>query len=257
LKDAHGGVVAEDAGQVILANCTSMIVENQDMRNTSVGVLLGFCTDVVIVNNSISESANGVLLYSSNGNTVGGNNVSMNEYGVSLEYSHHNLISGNDVFLTVRSGINLHYSDSNVITENNVRFNGKGISLDSSSSNRVFHNDFVANSVQAWDDETNNLWDDDYPSGGNFWGDYSGIDEMSGPQQDRTGGDGIGDTQYDIAGGSRTDRYPLMEPFMDDGDLVPDETWLWVGFAVIVPVFASMLIVLLSKKWRKTDEPKT
>jgi hypothetical protein len=56
-------------------------------------------------------------------------------------------------------------------------------------------------------DDMNNIWNDDYPSGGNYWDDYSGIDDN---------GDGIGDIPYEIFGGESTDQYPLMTPWGDD-----------------------------------------
>ena len=46
-----------------------------------------------------------------------------------------------------------------------------------------------------------NVWDDGYPSGGNYWSDYTGTD---------ADGDGIGDTTY-IIDTTNEDRYPLME----------------------------------------------
>jgi hypothetical protein len=54
-----------------------------------------------------------------------------------------------------------------------------------------------------------NAWDDGYPSGGNYWSDYTGVDLRKGPYQNETGSDGIGDTPYSIDS-DNADRYPLM-----------------------------------------------
>jgi hypothetical protein len=51
-----------------------------------------------------------------------------------------------------------------------------------------------------------------YPSGGNYWSDYNGKDVYSGPCQNVTGSDGIGDTPYVIDGDNR-DNYPIMKPY--------------------------------------------
>ena len=57
-----------------------------------------------------------------------------------------------------------------------------------------------------------NYFDNGYPSGGNYWSDYSCNDVYYGPNQDIPGSDGIGDTQYIISGDGNTDNYPLIEP---------------------------------------------
>jgi hypothetical protein len=57
-----------------------------------------------------------------------------------------------------------------------------------------------------------NVWDDGYPSGGNYWSDYTGVDLYSGPYQNETSSDGIGDTPYDIDE-NNVDHYPLMKPW--------------------------------------------
>jgi hypothetical protein len=81
-----------------------------------------------------------------------------------------------------------------------------------SYENSVYHNNFVDNVYQGYDYRVNQ-WDDGYPSGGNYWGDYTGIDEKSGPNQNQPGSDGIGDTPYIIPGGTNSDQYPLMSPW--------------------------------------------
>jgi hypothetical protein len=61
-------------------------------------------------------------------------------------------------------------------------------------------------------DHYTNTWDDGYPSGGNYWSDYNGIDVKSGSYQNETGSDGVGDTPY-IIDANNTDHYPLMGMF--------------------------------------------
>ena len=71
---------------------------------------------------------------------------------------------------------------------------------------------FINNLFQAYDDMDDNSWNDTYPSGGNYWSDYEGLDLNSTPSQDVPPSDGIGDTPYNIDADS-TDYYPLMIPY--------------------------------------------
>jgi len=56
-----------------------------------------------------------------------------------------------------------------------------------------------------------NVWDYGYPSGGNYWSDYTGVDVYNGPNQNVPGSDGIGDSNYTI-NAINNDCYPLMGP---------------------------------------------
>jgi hypothetical protein len=89
-----------------------------------------------------------------------------------------------------------------------------GVEFAWSSNNEVYHNSFIHNTgpVQAGgDDQSVNLWDDGYPSGGNYWSDYNGTDLCSGSYQNETDSDGIGDAPY-VVYTNITDRYPLIAP---------------------------------------------
>ena len=81
-----------------------------------------------------------------------------------------------------------------------------------SDNNYLYHNNLINNNPNANDVRTN-TWDNNYPSGGNYWDDYTGIDLYHGANQDILGADNIGDTPYDVPGGSNQDRYPLMHPW--------------------------------------------
>jgi hypothetical protein len=82
-----------------------------------------------------------------------------------------------------------------------------------SSNNKVYHNNFIDNKQQVFvsSDSLDNVWDDGYPSGGNYWSDYTGADVMHGPNQDQHGSDGIGDTPY-VIDANNQDNYPWMNP---------------------------------------------
>lgn len=129
-----------------------------------------------------------------------------------IEFLGETTLSYNTGNISINSvGIYTNVSYNNTIKNNSVSNTELGICLESSDYNSIYHNNFVGNLIQAYDDKTN-FWDNSYPSGGNYWSDYSGVDLMSGYLQDQPGSDGIGDTPFVIDGDSR-DNYPLMSPF--------------------------------------------
>jgi len=125
--------------------------------------------------------------------------------------------SKNGIVVSGANGLN--------ITANNIVRNGFGLYLDVGGLNGIFnavmyHNNFVDNiqSQAAYYPQVVTVFDDGYPSGGNFWSDYRAIDNCSGPQQNIcTGPDGIGDRPYtglkDLQYGTLVDRYPLVNAY--------------------------------------------
>ena len=96
-----------------------------------------------------------------------------------------------------------------------------GVKCDASTrGNQIYHNTFMDNSLHAYD-VGDNIWDNGYPSGGNYWDDYKGSDDFHGVDQDIAGSDGIGDTPYLIpdcltiacahAVVNNLDHYPFTE----------------------------------------------
>ncbi len=111
-----------------------------------------------------------------------------------------------------------------------------GISLESSRGVLIHHNNFfVFNAENMRDDATRkNLWDDGYPSGGNYWYRQSTqfVDKCSGPLQDVCNDpDGISDSPVFIgsdtlSGCCSKDRYPLMNYYLFAPDITPPN---WSG----------------------------
>lgn len=213
-KNVDGGTVPSGAGEVIIANCTDVKVEDQRIDNGTAGILVGYSSRVVVANNTLLGNRRGILLSHADNTTVTRNNVSQNHDGIYLAFSDHNTVSDNYASMN-RDAIELYQSIGNEIVRNSIWNNTKSIRL-GGSGNAAYHNS-LNNLRQVSDTGASNSWDNGYPSGGNYWVGFTGIDVMSGPNQDQPGSDGMGDTSYEwkwIAQGASGDRYPLMNPIV-------------------------------------------
>jgi parallel beta-helix repeat protein len=196
-----------DAGQVILARCSNIIVEGLEIYNTTAGIQLFKTSNSSIVNNKLGNNLFGIYLFDSLGNRIAGNGLeSNNEDGIYMYGSENNTIIVNELKNNDR-GIDLSYSDNNVISENLLENNSIGIFLDESSNNRIYLNSFINNTEQVsikryGIDKVVNFWD--YNSKGNYWSNYNGTDDN---------GDGIGDIPHMIDD-ENEDSYPLMKPYL-------------------------------------------
>jgi parallel beta-helix repeat protein len=149
--------------------------------------------NVTIKNTNIRNFCFAIGLSSSNSSTINGNNITANnQSGIRLDgSSSNNTISGNTITANNHFGIDL---------------------FESPGDNKIYHNDFANNMNHVSSLLTLNIWDDGYPSGGNYWSDYNDTDLFSGPHQNETGSDSIGDTPY-IIDANNQDNFPLMNPY--------------------------------------------
>ncbi len=212
-KDVSGGTIPSGAGQVILANTTSTVVDAQNISKASEGIQVGFSHNITISNNTLSGNQDGIALHYSDNTKIVGDRMTGNLVGVGLWFSRNNTIAGNMVSRSEWDGIVLAMSDGNIIRDNEISKNLGGMVTILSGNNSVYHNNFMYNTGQAVEWGGVNQWDNGYPSGGNFWSDYVGTDDWSGPNQDLLGSDGIGDIPYTTIGADSRDRYPLIYPY--------------------------------------------
>ena len=204
--------IVEGVGQVILINCSGIRVEGLELSNASVGVELLGTNNTTISGNSITNNYYGIELISSFNNSISENSITANDYsGIFLFGScSFNSISGNSI--TANNGWAGIYliGDYNTVFGNNITNNMYGINLDG-DYNEFFHNNFVNNNNQIYDVYGTNVWNEGYPSGGNYWSDYADVDLYSGPNQDEPGSDGIWDHPY-VIDANNQDNYPLVGP---------------------------------------------
>jgi len=204
-----------DAGIDIRSNYNH-IYNNRIFNNYLHGLYLRSSSNNKIFSNNISNSYVGMqIVHSCNNNTIYGNKLSsIGHVGLRFYEGKFNSVHSNTITTTNYSIILEEKSNHNVIYQNLFTFNtGYAINIISSSDgNLIYHNNFKNNSINAAD-ECNNIWNNSYPYGGNYWSDYWGDDLYSGPNQDIPGPDGIGDIPYEIPCEHGIDYYPLMNPF--------------------------------------------
>ncbi|MBI1951325.1 MAG: right-handed parallel beta-helix repeat-containing protein, partial [Acidobacteria bacterium] len=189
------------------------------------GILIGNTNAHFVIRNvSVHGGQYGMLLNTVHNGRIERSRATGNTHGIRI-------FSGGDLAIeenisssnTQGSGIDVLGASNVLVRGNTLAANMVGINLDGSAGARVHHNNILSNALQAIDQRGGpNAWDDGYPAGGNYWTNYQGIDQCSGPAQDQcTGPDGFGDTPYVVGPDNSLDRYPLMILPGSEFDTVP------------------------------------
>lgn len=221
---------------IYLEKCNSTLIKNNNVSNSG-GIRLKWCynnkvCDNIGYNNHWSFIDIGLSQYNEitnnkplSGNTLGislmggaennsikGNYILDGQRGLNLHDCSNNILESNFLYKN-DIGIQLGGAENNTLIENDIINNDEGFCVDwNGHDNLIYHNNLIQNNNQVEVIHGENIWDNGYPSGGNYWSDYSGVDKRKGPDQNKPGSDGIGDTEY-VVSGSDIDDYPLMKPW--------------------------------------------
>jgi parallel beta-helix repeat protein len=237
----------------LLSSSYNKIILNDIYSITWYGIELRNQSDEnYIINNHIHSNGFGLTLWDSSNNTIIGNNLTQNNNeniginpvsdnnvilnndisycvtGISISSSN-NTITGNKIYSCGWAGISVGDASDNHIIKNNILDNVYGIYITPNSySNQIYHNNLINNTIQALDENDNNLWNDSYPSGGNYWSDFDNssegaYDDYQGSIQIISGSDGIVDKGSGAGGGinpyvidlDSRDNFPFISPVED------------------------------------------
>jgi len=213
-----GNFVFDNDNGIYLSKADHNTFAGNVISNNGDGSSLDECRYNTFTDNTFSSNkGNGLVLYHSSANIVSDNRFLNNSHGIYVGDSDNNILLDNDASNN-NHGIRLDYSVNNILVGNTLTNNSYGIFLDSSNLNKIFHNDLIDNTHHVYDDSWNfpfalpstNIWDEGYPSGGNYWSDYDDAD---------ADWDGIGDTPY-VIDENNQDNYPLMAEFLQLSVLV-------------------------------------
>jgi parallel beta-helix repeat protein len=188
------------------------IVQNQITKTWTKGaVYLINSRNITLTNNTINRNQSpGIYAFNSNTTKFSQNNITNNDgIGISLNNCTNTVIIGNKMKSNLGDAIFCAYAYDLRIEENILTLNDYRGVWASNSNGTVFHNNFITNRENAKAVLSSFTWDNGYPSGGNYWSNYTGAD---------TDDDGIGDTPQ-ILDANNQDNYPFMRPFiLGDGN---------------------------------------
>jgi parallel beta-helix repeat protein len=185
-------IVVKEVGQVVLVNCDSIVIQNQMLCNTEVGIELWKSNNCIILNNTVSSNnwhgiwvchsnnntistttidsnnGDGIRIENSCGNTLLGNTILGNGYGVWLKNSYGNILFTNNISGNNDDGIIVYNCSGTIITRNVIGFNHYyGIWLCSSSdNNNILENNIIRNNndgiVISYDSNDNFLYHNNF-----------------------------------------------------------------------------------------------
>jgi nitrous oxidase accessory protein len=271
-----GNKITNNAGSGIYSVASNSCIIGQNVITdnawTSIyqvsGVFLLDLNDTTICENYFENNSYGVYFYNSSHNNLKENYMTNNHHGIYLTESSNNTIANNSVLKSYRGIVLwgscnnnriinnvlvdstwhnlLIYSSQNcMIIRNNFTNGGVGMEIADEipnpprfHNNHICHNAFVDNVVPVQVFESVNIWDNGYPSGGNYWSDY----EDRYPSAKELDGSGIWDTPY-VIDGNNQDNYPLMNPHtLPDMQLVYNPLYeLLVNYNVLQSKYDSLV----------------
>jgi parallel beta-helix repeat protein len=213
----NGGARPGTAYSSVRLSSSGNSIINNDLLDSWCGVWIEHdCDYNLFAGNNMSGNLNGLAGELWHNSKVIGNNIVDNLLGIWMgPYSVNNIVSFNNISRHWSEGISMWQSSYNTFEGNNITDNNRcswatsitiGFQVGFSAGNKFFHNTIANNGQQVsleGQEQEPVVWDDGYPSGGNYWSDYVGTD---------ADGDGIGDVPHAIDVGSQ-DNYPLMKPW--------------------------------------------
>ena len=197
------------------SNLKTTTIDSNVIHTLQYGILANGSFDLKVVRNdfvatNLPNYYIGVAIWGtgSSGVVIAQNNITNFAYGFQFIDVPYTYLLGNNVSYSRLEAMDVPGSAAPAeIIGNTFWHNAMGFSGMFQGS-LVYHNAFV-NSTPM-NARTGAVWDDGFPTGGNYWSDYAGVDGCTGPQQDVcTGPDGIGDTPF-VIDANNTDPYPLM-----------------------------------------------
>jgi len=165
-----------------VANCSDFQASNLQISHVPVGIVMSNVDEASITGINFSDTGVAFSVYGSNHIRFANNQLVRSGSWWFSWFAHvsNSVITRNSISPTPY-GIGITHGQNITVSENYMSDN-IGLYLESSSGILVYHNNFLRPATDYQGGQ--NRWDNDYPSGGNYWTSFNGVDTCNGPNQD-------------------------------------------------------------------------
>ena len=181
-------------GIAVADSNNNTIQDNDNVTNNNSGIrIIGASSGNQVLNNVVTSNAWADMSLDTAGNTtISGNTFTNSEEGIFIYNSNGNTLTNNTMNNDIWDGIYIGNSDNNTLTGNSMSNGGYGVRIQGSTGNSIIANNFVNNYDQAYDNGSNETWNNS--TTGNYYNDWNSTNPRP------------------VDGGSNIDQYPTTTP---------------------------------------------
>ncbi len=160
IKNKQYVKIQQDAGQVIIVNCSNCEISNLKISNVTDCIEVIYSDNNTIINNSLYNSTDhGIRMFESNNNIIKNNIIYNNPVGISFS----GVTYLGDEYFNFREANIVGNCTNNLIFNNKIMNNfHRGICLITSNDNLICKNVFIENRMSAYFENCKNIWSNNY-----------------------------------------------------------------------------------------------
>ncbi len=181
-------------GIAVADSNNNVIQDNDNVTNNNSGIrIIGASSGNQVLNNVVTSNVWADMSLDTAGyTTISGNTFTNSEEGIFIYNSNGNTLTNNTMNNDIWDGIYIGNSVNNTLTGNSMSNGGYGVRIQGSTGNSIIANNFVNNYDQAYDNGSNETWNNS--TTGNYYNDWNSINPRP------------------VDGGSNIDQHPTTTP---------------------------------------------
>jgi parallel beta-helix repeat protein len=143
-KNVNDFILPDDAGQVILSNCTNITIKKAYFTRCNFPIMLNYCNNCIVENNTAEDTYGEIMTMRSENCTFQNNTVDNIIFGVCLDQkSKNNIVRNNKVTNSNGGVVVMIESSDNFVYGNDFYDNNLGIVLRQGANNNKFYRNSI------------------------------------------------------------------------------------------------------------------